>query len=103
MVSRTRYALPLSRSLTRKFDALSNEFELRLLGASAGDGGRDPRFRLVSPVRPRVIDGPLFYALLPFGWPENSAASDPTPSSPKAVRRPDLSSLVARSHAFGPG
>ena len=66
MVSRTRYALPLSRSLTRKLDALSNEFELRLLGASAGGGGRDPRFRLVSPVRPRAIDGPLFYALLPF-------------------------------------
>jgi glycosyltransferase involved in cell wall biosynthesis len=66
MVSRTRYAVPLSRSLRRKFDALEAEFEVRVLAASTGEGGHDPHFRLVSPVRPRVIDGPLFYALLPF-------------------------------------
>jgi glycosyltransferase involved in cell wall biosynthesis len=66
MVSRTRYAAPLSRSLRRKFDALEAEFELRVLAASAGEGVHDPHFRLFRPVRPRVLDGPLFYALLPF-------------------------------------
>lgn len=66
MVSRTRYALPLSRSLARKFDALGNELELRVVGSWGGGRGRDPRFRLIRPVRPRVVDGPLFYALLPF-------------------------------------
>jgi len=66
MVSRTRYTLPLSAPLTRKFDALAFEFEVQVLAAFAGGSGRDPRFRLVSPVRPRLIDGPLFYALLPF-------------------------------------
>jgi len=66
MVSRTRYTLPLSPALKRKFDALAVEFELQVLASFAGGGGRDPRFRLVSPVRPRLIDGPLFYALLPF-------------------------------------
>ncbi len=66
MVSRTRYTLPLSAALTRKFDALAAEFEVQVLAAVAGGGGRDARFRLVSPVRPRLIDGPLFYALLPF-------------------------------------
>jgi glycosyltransferase involved in cell wall biosynthesis len=66
MVSRTRYAVPLSRPLRRKFDALEDEFEVRVLATSTGEDGRDPRFRLVRPLRPRVLDGPLFYALLPF-------------------------------------
>ena len=66
MVSRTRYAVPLSRSLRRKFDALQDELDVRVLAASAGRAARDPRFRLVRPLRPRILDGPLFYALLPF-------------------------------------
>ena len=66
MVSRTRYAVPLSRSLRRKFDALEDELDVRVLAASAGRAARDPRFRLVRPLRPRILDGPLFYALLPF-------------------------------------
>lgn len=66
MVGRTRYALPLSPSLDRKFDALSAELDVRVLAGSAGRGGADPRFRLVRNVRPRVLDGASFYALLPF-------------------------------------
>jgi glycogen(starch) synthase len=65
MVSRTRYAVPLSRSLRRKFDALDDELEVRVLAASAGEVGRDSRFRLARPLRPRIVDGPLYYALLP--------------------------------------
>src|SRR5262245_52494681 len=66
MVGRSRYALPLSASLEQKFAALSDEFDLRVLASSGGRTGSDARFRLVHPIRPRVLDGPAFYALLPF-------------------------------------
>lgn len=65
-VGRTRYKLPLSRSLQRKFDALSAELDVRVLASSAGGDGTDPRFRLVRPVRPRILDGTSFYALFPL-------------------------------------
>jgi phosphatidyl-myo-inositol dimannoside synthase len=65
MVGRTRYALPLSPSLERKFDALEEELEVRVLASrAAGTNGADSRFRLVDPVP--VLDGPVFYAALPF-------------------------------------
>ena len=67
LVGRTRYALPLSASLERKFDALSAELDLRVLASSAaGKSGSDRRFRLVRPLWPRFIDGAAFYALLPL-------------------------------------
>jgi glycosyltransferase involved in cell wall biosynthesis len=64
MVGRTRYALPLSASLAHKFDALGEELDVRVLAASGGGRGRDPRFRLAP--RLPVLDGPAYYALLPF-------------------------------------
>jgi glycosyltransferase involved in cell wall biosynthesis len=66
MVGRSRYALPLSASLEQKFEALSAELEVRVLASSGGGQGSDARFHLVRPVRPRALDGLLFYALLPF-------------------------------------
>jgi glycosyltransferase involved in cell wall biosynthesis len=66
MVGRSRYSLPLSPSLAEKFDALSAEIDVRVLAATQGSGGRDARFRLVRPIRPRALDGLAFYALLPF-------------------------------------
>ena len=65
MVGRSRYSLPLSRSLAPKFDALSAELDVRVLASAAGTGGADARFHLVRPIRPRGLDGPAFYALLP--------------------------------------
>jgi glycosyltransferase involved in cell wall biosynthesis len=66
LVGRSRYALPLSPSLAQKFDALSDELDVHVLGTAAGgDGASDPRFELVRPVRPRALDGLSFYALLP--------------------------------------
>lgn len=62
MVGRSRYALPLSESLAKKFDALSGRFELRVLGTGTGS---DPRFHLHRPLPSRALDGFLFYALLP--------------------------------------
>jgi glycosyltransferase involved in cell wall biosynthesis len=66
MVGRSRYSLPLSSSLEQKFDALSAELDVRVLAAGVGASNSDFRFRLVGPIRPRLLDGPAFYAVLPF-------------------------------------
>ena len=58
MVGRTRYRLPLSPSLQRKFDALAAEVDLRVL---ASGEGCDDVFELV-PLRP--ADGARFWASL---------------------------------------
>lgn len=57
-VGRTRYRLPLDAQLARKWDALSNELDLRVL--ATGTGGGDERFRLV-PAR-----SPAFYLGFPL-------------------------------------
>jgi glycosyltransferase involved in cell wall biosynthesis len=65
LVARTRYELPLSPSLERKFAALGRRFELRVLATAADGRARDDgTFRLVP--RLPLLDGPLFYVLLPW-------------------------------------
>jgi glycosyltransferase involved in cell wall biosynthesis len=65
MVARMRYELPLSPSLERKFAALRERFDLRVLAASArGPAVDDGTFRLAR--RLPFLDGPLFYLLLPL-------------------------------------
>jgi glycosyltransferase involved in cell wall biosynthesis len=67
MAGRNRYRLPLDETLRRKFDALDQVFDLRVIGsAPAGAPTADERFRLVPPFRPRKLDGALFFATLPF-------------------------------------
>lgn len=67
MAGRTRYRLPLDPSLARKFEALREEVDLRVLGsAPAGAPTANGVFRLAPPVRPAPLDGALFYARLPF-------------------------------------
>jgi glycosyltransferase involved in cell wall biosynthesis len=66
MVGRTRYALPLSPSLQRKFDALHEVFDLRVIGAARGSGDRgDATFSLLRPLPVRALDAPAFYGTLP--------------------------------------
>ncbi len=67
MAGRTRYPMPLTPSLALKFDTLAEEVEISVLG-SRGDvrGPVDPRFTLIRPGRPRVLDGLLFYARFPW-------------------------------------
>jgi len=55
-VGRTRYRLPLEPALARKWDALSELLEPRVLASGSGS---DPRFVLLPP---RRLDGPRFYA-----------------------------------------
>ena len=64
-VGRTRYRLPLSPSLARKFDALGAELELRVLASALpGSPVEDERFTLVRPL-PRLVDGAAFWLALP--------------------------------------
>ena len=66
-VGRMRYPLPLPGWLARKWDAVEEELDFRLVGsARAGDDGADPRFALVPPFPVRALDGLAFYLRLPF-------------------------------------
>jgi glycosyltransferase involved in cell wall biosynthesis len=66
-VSRERFQLPLTGAQKRKWDAVSKVVEPRVLAAApSGRAAIDERFRLVSPVRPRFLDGALYYLLLPL-------------------------------------
>jgi glycosyltransferase involved in cell wall biosynthesis len=66
MVGRTRYRLPLDASLERKFDALTERFELRVLAsAPRGAASGDATFSLQRGTPVRALDGPLFYGTLP--------------------------------------
>ncbi len=64
MVGRTRYALPLSASLARKFDALRGALDVRVVASSA-DGSRGDETFSLWPRLP-VVDGAAFYGALPF-------------------------------------
>lgn len=97
LVARTRYELPLSPSLARKFSALGERFDVRVLATSADGGPHDDgTFRLVG--RLPLLDGPLFYVLLPFRVRrlarEHRAAAIVTQSPYEAV-----SVLLARTGA----
>lgn len=101
-VGRTRYRLPLAPSLRRKFDALADVFDLRVIG-SAVDGAPlgDATFRLVRPVRPRRLDGLAFHLGLPF-----RVARELRRFRPQAVVAQDpyaaAASLLARTLARSP-
>jgi glycosyltransferase involved in cell wall biosynthesis len=58
-VARDPYRLPLNAGLARKWDALSERMDLRVL---ASGRGADPRFVLRPPT---AFDGPRFYGSLP--------------------------------------
>jgi glycosyltransferase involved in cell wall biosynthesis len=66
-VSRERFRLPLDGAQKRKWDALAAVVDHRVLAsASPGAPTADERFHLVGPQRPRLLDGALYYLLLPF-------------------------------------
>jgi glycosyltransferase involved in cell wall biosynthesis len=61
-----RYRLPLDASLGRKFDALRNEVDLRVVGsAPPGAPTGDGVFQLARPFPARALDGAAFYLALP--------------------------------------
>jgi glycosyltransferase involved in cell wall biosynthesis len=95
-VGRTRYRLPLNESLARKWDALSERLDLRVLAAGTGD---DPRFHLVSP---KPLDGPLFYATLPVRIARELRSFDPAVifcESPYEAAAAEAARFATRSRA----
>ena len=64
MVGRTRYRLPLSDSLARKFSALHDALDVRVVASSADGSRGDATFSLWR--RLPVLDGAAFYGALPF-------------------------------------
>ena len=67
MVGRTRYRLPLTGSLRRKFDALGTRLDLRVLATAPRGAPRgDARFELQRGTPVPALDGPVFYGSLPF-------------------------------------
>jgi len=66
-VSRERFRLPLDGAQKRKWDAVASVIDHRVLAAAPERSPtQDERFRLVGPAQPRVLDGALFYLLLPI-------------------------------------
>lgn len=66
-VGRARYRLPLPAWLARKWDAVEEQLDYRILGAAEpGSPLRAERFSLSPPARPRALDGILFYLRLPL-------------------------------------
>ena len=63
LAGRTRYRLPLDESLRRKFDALGEVVDLRVIGTGTG---RDDTFKLFAPFRVRLFDGLVFHIAFPF-------------------------------------
>jgi glycosyltransferase involved in cell wall biosynthesis len=67
MVGRTRYRLPLSESLARKFGALGARLDLRVLAAAPrGASGGDDTFALQRGTPVAALDAPAFYGSLPL-------------------------------------
>ena len=66
IVGRTRYRLPLSPSLAKKFTALEHELDVRVLASAApGSPTGDRTFTLVPPLKLRRLDGLVFWLALP--------------------------------------
>ena len=61
-VGRTSYAFPLDDAQRRKWDALDEVLELRVLATGRSD---DRRFDLLPSLGSNLIDAPLFYGTLP--------------------------------------
>jgi glycosyltransferase involved in cell wall biosynthesis len=65
-VSRERLRLPLEGAQRRKWDAIGDVVEHRVLAAApAGGPTDDGHFRLAGPAKPSRLDGALFYLRLP--------------------------------------
>ena len=96
MVGRMTYPLPLPGWLTRKFDALERQLDLRVVAtADPSSTTADQRFHLLQRSRIRPLDGVLFYLRLPFHVrrqinefrPEAIIAESPYTAAPALVGR----------------
>jgi len=95
-VSRERFRLPLDGAQKRKWDAVAAVVDPRVLAAAPrGFPARDERFRLVPQIRPRLLDGPLYYLLLPLRIARELRASRPDAAIVQGVHE-TVAFLLAR-------
>ena len=73
-VGRSRYRLPLSETLRRKWDALADVLDVRVVASSFDRSEGDATFRLR---RRTPLDGPLFWLTLPLRVRREAAAWKP--------------------------
>jgi glycosyltransferase involved in cell wall biosynthesis len=93
-VSRERFRLPLDGAQKRKWDAVASVVEHRVLAAAAaGSPTRDEHFRLVA--KTPVLDGPLFYLLLPLRIARQLRAFRPAAALVQGIHE-TIAFLVAR-------
>jgi glycosyltransferase involved in cell wall biosynthesis len=95
-VGRTRYRLPLPDGLARKWDALSERMDVRVIASGTGS---DPRFHLVPP---RPLDGPAFYSTLPVAVARELRSFRPdvvVAESPYEAAAAEVARTLARSPA----
>src|SRR5215216_1985461 len=64
-IGNTTFDLPLSPGLARKWDALSDRLELRVIARAGALSAHDPRFQLVRPGHP-AVRAASFYGALPL-------------------------------------
>jgi glycosyltransferase involved in cell wall biosynthesis len=74
LVGRRRYSLPLDESEARKFRALREVMDVRVLGSGARS---DEMFRLVKPFPLARLDGLAFHLALPFRVAREIRAHEP--------------------------
>ncbi|HVA31184.1 MAG TPA: glycosyltransferase family 4 protein [Gaiellaceae bacterium] len=66
-VSRERFRLPLDDTQRRKWDAVGELLDYRIVAAAQpGSPTSAERFLLAGPTRPRALDGALYYLRLPW-------------------------------------
>lgn len=99
-VGRTRYASPLPGWLRRKWDAIGEVLDYRVLASGASSAARLDRFELVPPVRPRALDGLLFYLALPFRIGRSVRAFRPDAI---VAETPHVAAAAVVARAFAPG
>ena len=96
-VSRERIRLPLEGAQQRKWAAVASVLDFRsLASAPGGSPTRAERFRLLGPLRPRRLDGLLFYCTLPFRIARELRAFEPDAALVQGVHE-TLAFLVARA------
>ena len=91
MAGRTRYAMPLRSPLARKFDALEQELDVRVLAAAATREPAPTRRRSAVPrscAPLPAIDGLRFYLRFPFLVAREPVRMRPTRCSSRERRKP---------------
>jgi glycosyltransferase involved in cell wall biosynthesis len=101
-VSRERFRLPLDGAQKRKWEAVAEVVDHSVLAAAPpGSPTRDARFHLVGPASPRVLDGALYYLLLPWRIARELRSFRPDAALVQGIHE-TVAFLVARRIAGSP-